>query len=144
VQNDSGWAPLHAASRSGYLDIVLLLMEHGANLEGTDNDRNTLLHVAAQNGNLAASRLPVEHGAIVTVKNKVGWTPLHEASHRGHPDVVQFLLEHTANGRAGQRARDSEGKAGVHTASARVRNKIQTPVQIASGERTSRNPTAAL
>jgi ankyrin repeat protein len=95
-----GWTLLTQASRYGYLDIILLLLDHGknVNVDATNNDCNTPLHLAAQNGQFAAARLLVERGANVNVQNKDSCTPLHEASwHNGHPDLVLLLLEHGAN-----------------------------------------------
>jgi ankyrin repeat protein len=67
VQNRDGWTPLHEASWYGYLDMIRLLLEHGANVEATNNNRRTPLHLATQNGQLAAVQLLVEHGSTAGI-----------------------------------------------------------------------------
>ena len=102
AQDNNEWTPLHQAIdayplfNEKKLEIMGLLLDHGADPEAKNSNHNTLLHLAACNGQLAAVRLLIEHGAIVDVKNKDGWTPLHEASWRGYVDITRLLLEHGA------------------------------------------------
>lgn len=42
--------PLHVASRLGNVDIVMLLLQHGANPHATTKDLYTPLHIAAKEG----------------------------------------------------------------------------------------------
>lgn len=54
--------PLHIASRLGNVDIVMLLLQHGAKVDTTTKDMYTALHIAAKEGqdevkNLVARRL---------------------------------------------------------------------------------------
>ena len=43
--------PLHAASQQGYIHIVALLMEFGADLDVWNDEDNTPLHLACIHGN---------------------------------------------------------------------------------------------
>lgn len=42
--------PLHVASRLGNVDIVMLLLQHGASVDATTKDLYTPLHIAAKEG----------------------------------------------------------------------------------------------
>ena len=42
--------PLHVASRLGNVDIVMLLLQHGAAVDATTKDLYTPLHIAAKEG----------------------------------------------------------------------------------------------
>lgn len=42
--------PLHVASRLGNVDIVMLLLQHGADVDATTKDLYTPLHIAAKEG----------------------------------------------------------------------------------------------
>lgn len=42
--------PLHIASRLGNVDIVMLLLQHGAVVDSTTKDLYTALHIAAKEG----------------------------------------------------------------------------------------------
>lgn len=42
--------PLHIASRLGNVDIVMLLLQHGAAVDSTTKDMYTALHIAGKEG----------------------------------------------------------------------------------------------
>jgi len=48
----SGFTPIYVASLKGHVDVVRLLMKHGANIHSSCDDGSTPLFVAAQNGHL--------------------------------------------------------------------------------------------
>lgn len=41
---------MHVASRLGNVDIVMLLLQHGADVDATTKDLYTPLHIAAKEG----------------------------------------------------------------------------------------------
>ena len=101
--NDNGLTPLQRASegrREGYLDIMRLLLNYGANVNVHDNHRNTPLHFAVSEGHLEVARMLLEHNADVDSLNRKGLTPLCSAleyRREGCLDIVRLLLYHGAN-----------------------------------------------
>jgi ankyrin repeat protein len=75
-----GMRPLHIAARNGYLEIVELLLEHGANPNVQDNDGRTPLHYAVENCHVGVARVLLDHGADPTIRDNNGMTPLDYGS----------------------------------------------------------------
>jgi ankyrin len=61
-------------------DIVMLLIDHGADVAAEDETHSTPLHLAALSGSADTVRLLIEHGADVTAQDRRYRTPLHLAS----------------------------------------------------------------
>ena len=70
VRDHSGWTPLHDAASNGHVEVMEILLEHGANI----NDRG-------------------EIGS----KQSEGVTPLHEAAMEGQVEAMTTLLQHGAD-----------------------------------------------
>jgi len=85
------------AARNGRGNIVRLLLENGANIDGLQIERETTLHLAASNGHENMVGLLLDKGANVDGKNDDGSTALHLAAKGGHEDVVKLLLDKVAN-----------------------------------------------
>jgi ankyrin repeat protein len=95
-----GRTALHLAAMNGHLEIVKLLLEHGADVNAKTKEGYgyTALHSAASNGHLEIVKLLLEHGADVNAKTKYGgYTALHSATMNGHLEIVKLLLEHGAD-----------------------------------------------
>ncbi|RDW58387.1 hypothetical protein BP5796_12317 [Coleophoma crateriformis] len=97
VQDTDGNTPLYLAARSGRLEIVSLLHEHGGNIHERNNKGWTPLSVAANYGHLKVVRFLYEHGADIHTPTHHGWTPTNVASENGHLDIVKFFYEHGAD-----------------------------------------------
>ena len=72
ARDDFGNTPLHFAAHFGRKDVVLLLLEKGALLEGKNNQDETPLFSAVLGGQTSTVKLLVEQGADITVKNENG------------------------------------------------------------------------
>ena len=97
VNADSGYhgTPLRAASNKGHIDVVRVLLDHGANVNTIDK-KNTPLRSAFDGGHLEIMRLLLEHGADVDVWDDSDLL-LNRASKKGRAEVVHLLLQHNAD-----------------------------------------------
>lgn len=90
-------SPLHAAVRSGYNDIVMVLLRRGAHVMAVDCDGLTPLHQAVFYGHKNIVLSLLQNGADVEARDKKGKTPLHLAARRGYQDVLVILSQHKAS-----------------------------------------------
>ncbi|RFU33355.1 hypothetical protein B7463_g2999, partial [Scytalidium lignicola] len=87
LRNKNGQNPLyyvvHHADKSKPIDIasIMSLLTHGANINDTDIDGNSVLHFAARNlMHIEMVKFLISQGANINTKNSKGNTPLHEAA----------------------------------------------------------------
>jgi ankyrin repeat protein len=115
------WTPLHAAINKGHRDIVLLLLEGGADPEIRSSQDETALYMASSRGCVDIVRQLVSHGADPNAKSRgwmdhggnVKWAPLHVATYKEYLDIVLLLLE----GGADPETRSSWGQTALYMAS---------------------------
>ena len=88
---------LYGASRNAHLDIVRMLLEHGADPNRPTTGGYTPLFAAAAEGQAEVARLLLQKGAIVDVACLSGATPLYMAAQEGHTEVVELLLARGAD-----------------------------------------------
>ena len=94
----NGWTPLHDAAWEGILEAGQCLLDHGANINAGDGDRDTPLTLAVRRGHIEFARMLLEREAVIDAQNDLGDTALHSAiRYYGHTHAVQFLLEHGAD-----------------------------------------------
>ena len=82
--------PLHAAAASGYIPMVKLLLQYGADVNCMRNDR-TPLDAAIEAKRLSMIKFLLKAGANVNAKGYL--TPLVRAVDGGRTDIVQTLLD---------------------------------------------------
>ena len=91
-------SPLDHASYQGAVDLVRLLLDHGADVNAQGKKtKNTPLHCASMTGKADVVRVLLQQGAEVNARNTNNSTPLHEASARGHVESSRVLLEYGAD-----------------------------------------------
>ncbi len=103
---EQGYTPLHHAVQTGNINIVKLLLKHGANINVNAGNCKRALDVAVDVGNVEIIRLLLENGAESDFTNNtgctniidadiVGCTHLHFAAEHGYAyiEVIKFLLE---------------------------------------------------
>jgi hypothetical protein len=101
--------PLMAAAVNGHVDVVVALLDAGANIDAREMQTGaTALTDAARNGHLEVVRILVKHGADVTATLKDGNTALSWAKSRGFPQIADILMD--ASNRVGPTQRIDSGK----------------------------------
>src|SRR5260221_6343775 len=86
--------PLHTASRHGHLGVVLLLLDHGADVNAKMQGHSTALHLASQRGYLEIVEALLKQGASVGVQDEDDRTPSQVAVRFGERKIVQLLSEY--------------------------------------------------
>lgn len=90
--NGARVAPLHSAVAAGSLEITLLLLENGAEVNGTQQGSITALHSAAHRGRADLVELLLQYGADPAARMDDGRTPLDFARADGHEETLRVLL----------------------------------------------------
>ena len=96
IENEviEGCTPLWAAAATGYLklDVVKLLIERNADVDGRTSTDSTPLRVAAHDGHLDVVRCLVESGADVNARTQYEATPIMVACDYGHLSIITYLI----------------------------------------------------
>ncbi|KAL2867662.1 ankyrin repeat domain-containing protein [Aspergillus lucknowensis] len=114
VKGDDGATPLILASQYGNLEIIHLLMDHGASVTECMSQGETCLHRACTFGESKVVEVLVDYGADVNKKATLLGAPLLVAAEKGHAEILRVLLAHGAKVNP-MRARYS-GLAALHYA----------------------------
>ncbi|MBE6463682.1 MAG: hypothetical protein E7005_08050 [Alphaproteobacteria bacterium] len=92
----SGKNVLSEASRMGYIEVVELLIENGADVnQKNDIDGSSPLGLACINNYEDIAKLLISKKADVNHKDREG-SPLIYASHHGNKELVELLIKHGA------------------------------------------------
>ncbi|CRL07180.1 CLUMA_CG020165, isoform A [Clunio marinus] len=83
---------LWCAAAAGHMNIVKLLVRHGANVNSTTKTNSTPLRAAFFDGHYEIVKYLVIHGADIEVANRHGHTCLMIACYKGHYKIAQYLL----------------------------------------------------
>jgi ankyrin repeat protein len=76
---------------------LLVLVDHGANVNARQQNHWTPLDLSARNGDLEIVKLLLERGADVHVINGDGQTPYQVSLRYGHREIADLLQEHGAD-----------------------------------------------
>ncbi|XP_061770086.1 ankyrin repeat domain-containing protein 16 [Nerophis ophidion] len=94
----AGDSLLHHAARHGRLDFLdFLIGDVGMDLEVCNLDYKRPLHEAASMGHTACVSYLLSRGARVDCLKKADWTPLMMACTRRNLDLIQELIQHSAD-----------------------------------------------
>ena len=94
-----GQRPMHIAAAANQPDVIKVLREAGAKLNGSDgtSNRSKPIHVCAERGAVEAADMLVKLGARSETRPGDGLGPLHIACKHNHHEIIQVLLRGGAN-----------------------------------------------
>lgn len=99
-RNISDYTPLSLAASGGYVEVIQLLLRHGAEINSRTGSKLGIspLMLASMNGHTLAVRLLLENGSDINAHIETNRnTALTLASFQGRFEVVQLLVERKAN-----------------------------------------------
>ena len=130
--------PLTWAVTMGQIEAAELLLQHGADINGRNRDRNTALHLAVFLGRAETAKLLIKNGADVNAKNNDGATPIDLLrSSVGNDAVSVKTVRHkvgtgTGRSRKSQNCENAQGvkssSEGENTFSVQIRYGMQRPM----------------
>ncbi|KAJ8873329.1 hypothetical protein PR048_026963 [Dryococelus australis] len=129
---------LHLAAQKGRLDVVVYLINNGANIHYRRSDSTTVLHEAAFSNNSSVIEFVLESidvecnnetevHAFINAKDKAGDTPLMWAAKAWKTSAVRTFLDH----RADVSVKNKEGKTALELAD-QTADKHEDPEQFLS------------
>ena len=98
VDGEENEKPIHIALRMGHKEIVILLLQYGANLTFRTDRGNTPLHLASEAGYLSLVKYIIgKQTDGMCSLNDENETPLHLAARNGKDCVVNYFVENGCN-----------------------------------------------
>ena len=105
--------PLQWAALNNRVAVATFLIERGAAVNATDNDKQTPLHWACVRGSLPCAELLLRHGARLDQADCRGYDPIHVAAQYGHTGMIyHFKMRWNAE----IDSHDSDGRSPLHWA----------------------------
>eukprot|EP00742_Colponemidia_sp_Colp-10_P009109 GILJ01009908.1.p1 GENE.GILJ01009908.1~~GILJ01009908.1.p1 ORF type:complete len:1719 (+),score=242.82 GILJ01009908.1:19-5175(+) len=94
-----GYAPLHTAVAKGHEELVLMLLNNGANVDAVTKNNSSPLHLACKKINISLVRLLLDRCNVNNINklDKNDMNPLHYAISNGARECVLLLLERGAD-----------------------------------------------
>jgi ankyrin repeat protein len=92
-----GRTALHQAAANGNVQLIKILLRHGAHIDSVNSTGESPLHFAARFGRLNALKTLIDHGAKIDHKTKhTQATPLLIAAENGYESIIRELLDRGA------------------------------------------------
>ena len=113
--------PMHKAAASGYVEIVELLLDHGADVNIINRKGETPLSWACFKGQKGVVQLLISRQANPNMFERDGrYFPIHFAAANGDAEIVKILLRSYAD----INAKDIAGRSALTIACARGRQEV--------------------
>ncbi|KAE8590313.1 hypothetical protein XENTR_v10018016 [Xenopus tropicalis] len=93
IPDKLGFTPLMVAAQKGFLRLVELLTEHGADINQMNGSGKNSLMLACFAGHLNIVQYLRGQGASWESRDKAGCTAMHWAADGGHLKVVQWMID---------------------------------------------------
>ncbi|CAG9986132.1 unnamed protein product [Clonostachys byssicola] len=93
----TGQTPLLVAASQGRIDLITLLIGHGADIHARDNDGYGCLHLSARAEHYDVTKLFLDLGISVNARANDDATPLHGAAVEGNLGIVKLLISKGAD-----------------------------------------------
>ena len=84
--------PIFKAVSSCHINIVKLLLEHGADIDIKNDDGETVLHLAVKQNSIKLTTLLISNRVHVTAKCNDGYSALDHAAWNNNSDIISILL----------------------------------------------------
>lgn len=97
VTDKYGFTPLMQAAQKGFVDIIEVLLKHGADVDNKNDSGKTALMMAAYAGQLGAVQLLRDHGANYEHRDKGGSAALHWATDGQNIELIEWMVENGAD-----------------------------------------------
>lgn len=130
VKDMDGSTPLDTSALAANLEMVRLLLEMGANINGGDNENSNVLHCAAIANSVPIVDFLLDKGMNIDAQDVNGLTPLYFAAERGNEEAVKRLLSKGADPNIFTRNQGCALFAAVSRSKARI-----VELLLASGDR---------
>ena len=117
VEADRGLTSFHAATIEENVEIMKMLVDHGASVETAAYNFAMPIHEAASQGSLEALVIILDNGGDVNASGWANQTPLHYAAEEGHPEIIEELLRRGAD----INRQDKDGQSPLYLASENCR-----------------------
>ncbi|XP_019555310.2 uncharacterized protein LOC109424595 [Aedes albopictus] len=114
VKYHGGLAPLHSAIIYGHRNLMLLLLEKGADINIRNTEGWSALHYAVHHKRIAIAKFLIDEGIDVNSINKNKWNALHISCNNGDADMTKVLIQRGAQ----LDIQTNEGRSPLHLAAA--------------------------
>jgi len=91
-----GSTPIKKAIWGGYCEVVKLLVQAGAKINGEKDDDKKPLHYAVENERYEIVEYLIQMKANINITGAYGWTPLVWAIKRDNVKIVDLLIKNGA------------------------------------------------
>ncbi|KAM5141091.1 fibronectin type 3 and ankyrin repeat domains protein 1 [Mantella aurantiaca] len=93
IPDKLGFTPLMVTAQRGYLSLVKLLVEYGADIDKKNGSGKDSMMLACFSGHLDVVQCLREQGASWESRDKSGCTAMHWAADGGHVKVIQWMID---------------------------------------------------
>lgn len=94
TKHSDGWTPLILAAINGNKEILLQLIEHGAQIDDHENIMGqTALMWSIERGNTEIALELIKRKASINFKDRFGGTPISRAVNNGNAKIVRALID---------------------------------------------------